>query len=506
MDPFLFKLSHEKVTPASNSFSVWDWMRNELIKKKLETPLGYLLLIGIALLFSWQIGNYGWISAAVWLLVLCIIPLLVVSMFNLKFGLYMTVIAAFLVMGLKKITGDLPLGLFLDASILMMIFGVYLKQIRRRDWRALYHTFTVLTAVWLGYNFIQLFNPYSPSQIAWFYEVRNTGLRMVLFFIPLFAFTKFDDVRKLGYMWIALTTLGALYAIVQHTLGLQRFERLWLLEEVAYLDKVFIDGTPRNFSFFSSPGIMGILMGGTSIFCMPLMLSTELEKKYKLALAASVVLMWIAMFLSGTRTAFVVVPVACLMIVGLSLNKKLAIWLGVVALIWGIMYVIPSENIIIQRYKSTFTISESTSYQDRVNTQEFLKPFIRSHPIGGGIGLTGKRGRQFSPDRMITEIRLEGGYIQLAIEMGWIGLGIFLGILFVISSFAVRYYFRIKDPELKLWTLAFLGALFAFCMGNYSQIIFNSLPTSLFLYLSMACFVLLRRFDNEDRSFDAFAW
>jgi len=506
MDPFLFKLSREETPSTPQRISLWEWTRNEFIKRKMESPIGYLILLGIALLFSWQIGTYGWFPAALWLLLLFVIPILLGALFNLSFGVKMTVVASFLVMGIKRVAGDYPYGVLLDASILMMVFGVYWLQIRRRDWRALYHTFTVLTVVWLTYNFIELFNPYSPSQIAWVYEVRNTALKMILFFIPLFAFKKFDDVKQLGYLWIGLTTVGAIYAIIQQAFGLQGFERIWLLEDVENLDKVVVNGAVRNFSFFSTPGIMGVLMGGTSIFCMPLFLSREIKSIHKVILAACVLLMWVAMLFSGTRTAFIIVPVSYAFILIISMRKRALVGFGVIAFIWIGLYIIPSQDPLVHRFRSTFDPSQSNSFQDRVNMQEYLQPYIRSHPIGGGIGLTGERGQQFSPDRLLSEIRIDSGYLRLAIEQGWIGLGIFLAIHFIVLFFAVRYYFRIKDHELKMWSLAFLGAFFAFCLGNYSQDVLTSLPISIFMYVAMSSFVLLRRFDDEDRAFDPFAW
>ncbi len=506
MRPFLFKLNEEEQLLHREYPSLTYWLREEFVRRKLESPFGYLLLCSLAMVFAWQIGTYGWVSGAIWLVALQFIPLLLAAMFNLRFGLYLSIFSAFILMGLKKITGNLPLGIFLDASILFMIFGLYLRQIRRRDWRATFHIFTVGIVAWLSFNFIQLFNPNSPSQVAWLYEVRDTALRMMFFFVPLYALTRLDQLERVAKFWILLTSLGALYAIIQEIFGLMPFEEIWIIQQVEEFERLMLDGKVRNFSFFSTPGIMGMLMAGTSVFCLPLFFLPGLRRWEKGVLAVCVALMWMAMFLSGTRTAFVVLPLGFLFLLTLSFDKKL-IPFGIAIFAFGvILFFVPLDNPNLQRYRSTFRPSAANSLQERLQNQEYIKPYIQAHPMGGGLGITGKRGQQFSPFKLISEFRPKGGYVQVAIEMGWIGLLLYLGLLFMVMYVGVRNYFKMRNLRLRTWILAFLGGLFVLIIGNYSQNPLMNLPSSLFFYLGMAAIVLLRRFDNKNLAFDPFKW
>lgn len=506
MQPFLFKLKEENDVVEEQSLSPQRWLKDEFIRRKLESPFGYLLFSVLVLGFSWLIAHEGREAGMVLLAVLQVLPLLLASMFNLRFGLFLTVFAAFTLMGIKKATGGLPVGILLDATILVMVAGIYLKQIRRRDWRGVFHIFTITIVAWLGYNFIELFNPASPNRIAWLYAVRDTGLRMVLFFVPLFALTRLRHLENLARFWILLTTLGAIYAILQEFFGLRAFEELWITQEVEQFEKLFLDGRVRKFSFFSTPGVMGMLMAATSVFSLPLFFHPNLKQYEKVLLGFCVALMWVAMLLSGTRTAFIVVPVSFLFLLVLSFNRRM-IPIGIAIFgLWLLLFFVPSDHPVLQRYRSTFRPTAAISLQERLQNQEYIKPYIRSHPIGGGLGMTGKRGQQFSPFQLFSQFRPEGGFVLVAIEMGWVGLLLYLGLIFMVLYIGIRYYFKIRRPEIRLWLLAFLGGIFALVIGNYSQNTLMTLPSSIFFYIAMAAIVLLRRFDNEEMAFDPFDW
>ncbi|MEZ4829309.1 MAG: hypothetical protein R3C61_23925 [Bacteroidia bacterium] len=155
----------------------------------------------------------------------------------------------------------------------------------------------------------------------------------------------------------------------------------------------------------------------------------------------------------------------------------------------------PSDNYHLTRFRSTFHPTETTSFQTRMQNHEFIQPYIRSRPIGIGMGSTGIWGQKFSPDTMISQFPPDSGYVRIAVETGWIGLFIYLGLIFTILATGTINYFRIKNPHLRRYQGVFLASIFALALANYPQQALTQLPTSIIFYLLSAAVVKIRDFD-----------
>ena len=63
----------------------------------------------------------------------------------------------------------------------------------------------------------------------------------------------------------------------------------------------------------------------------------------------------------------------------------------------GFLIVMPSSNQNILRFQTAFRPTKDASYQLREENQAKIKPFVYSHPFGGGLGSVGEWGAKFSP-------------------------------------------------------------------------------------------------------------
>ncbi|MDB5017824.1 MAG: hypothetical protein JWQ84_2656, partial [Mucilaginibacter sp.] len=131
--------------------------------------------------------------------------------------------------------------------------------------------------------------------------------------------------------------------------------------------------------------------------------------------------------------------------------------------------------------------------------QELIKPFILSHPIGGGLGAVGVWGQRFAPNSYLAHFPPDSGYVRVAVEMGWIGLIIYCIFNFVILYKGINYYYLIKDPELKSYCLAMILIIFAFDVGNFPQQALVQYPSNILFYLAMAILNVAMRLDLEQR-------
>jgi len=249
------------------------------------------------------------------------LPLVFGALFNLQFGIALTVISAFFVLWIKKfLPGNLPLGLVIDILIGVMFFGMFIQQIKLRDWSFLKARLACFVLIWIVYNVLMFANPSAQSREAWFYTVRGIAFFTVLYYIAVFAFNRMRTLELIVNLIVGLSLLAALYGLYQEFVGLPGIEMKWLRSDPRLYKLVYQWGKIRIFSFLSDPSTFGILMAYMGVFCMALALG-PFSKGRKAFLFISGFLMVFAMMFSGTRTAFVLLPAAFVFFTVLTLNR-----------------------------------------------------------------------------------------------------------------------------------------------------------------------------------------
>ena len=148
------------------SFS--SWLNEQFFLKKLDTPLGYLLLAIIAVVMSIIISTLG-IKYGLLILVLVVgLPIFLFCLVDLPFGLAAILFISFMVNFLKKYI-NAPIGIAQDALVFIMFFVIVINQVKERDWSFAKHPVSFWVVVWILYNLIQGINPTAVSQLAWVY-------------------------------------------------------------------------------------------------------------------------------------------------------------------------------------------------------------------------------------------------------------------------------------------------------------------------------------------------
>jgi O-antigen ligase len=233
-----------------------------------------------------------------------------------------------------------------------------------------------------------------------------------------------------------------------------------------------------------------------SILCFALM-TGPLKTYRKFILGILAVLFFYVMLFSGTRSAYPLIPAALLFMTLLKFNKQVLAFSGIGLIIICFLIFVPTTNDTISRFQSAFRPNNDPSYQVRLANQARIKPYIYSHPFGGGLGATGTWGRQFSPNSYLANFPPDSGYVRVTVELGWIGLIIFCGMIFVILQFGLSIYFKIRDPELKSYALAMILIIFAWNIGNYPQEALVQYPSNVLFYLAIAIMPAIYKIDQQ---------
>ncbi|MBE2255298.1 MAG: O-antigen ligase family protein [Ignavibacteria bacterium] len=477
------------------------WLFQKFINEKLKNWFGFFLLLILTVGVSLVISKFGFVAAVLSLALVVGIPALITSLFNLKFGVLFTIITAFFVLGFKRFLGDLQLGILMDLLIVLLFFGMFIKQIESKDWSFADNPISKIILIWIIYNLLQGANPFAESRLAWVYTIRGTAGIMIFYFMLLYAIDSKKFISLIIHIWIFLVLLATFYGMMQEFIGFLPFEMAWIMETPERYALLFQAGKFKKFSFFSDPLVFGFTTAFTGVLCF-IFAFGPYRKLRRIFYFISGVLMMYGMLFSSTRAAFIL-PVASLMFLTfITLNKKLMLF-GVFAVMGlGVLLVIPTSNPEVVRLQSAFRPSEDPSYQTRARNQAFIQPFIQTHPFGGGMGATGEWGKKFSPWSPLANFPPDSGYIRTAVELGWVGLFLQLLMIFVVLFYGIKDYFRIRDPELRNYSLGMLTVLYCLALANFPQEAIGQYPINLLFFVAIAIINKCRQFDESKNQID----
>jgi O-antigen ligase len=295
--------------------------------------------------------------------------------------------------------------------------------------------------------------------------------------------------------WIVLSVYAALYGLKQEYIGFSASEEAWLHSDPDIAGLLFIDGHWRKYSILSDPVAFSYNMVVSSILCMALM-TGPIKFWKKMVLGFFVFLMLWSMLTSGTRGAYVLVPVTLILFAILKYNRQI-LRLSIVGAVFilGLIFV-PTSNPTLYRFQSAFKPSKDASFNVRKANQKRIQPYIWSHPMGGGLGATGAWGQRFAPNSYLAHFPPDSGYVRVAVELGWIGLGLFCTLMFIVLRTGINNYYAIKDPELKTYCLAMTLIVFAFNIGNYPQEALVQFPSNIYFFLAVALINITYQLDK----------
>ncbi|NCI45553.1 O-antigen ligase family protein [Sediminibacterium sp. WSJ-3] len=466
------------------------------MEEKMNNWLGVALFLvaaaGIACITA-----FGGLQSGVLLLVgIFAIPLVYAVVAYPQFGIMAMLVLAYLVFAIIRLGIDFPAGTLIDGIEALLILGFFIKQKKYRDWSMVKHPVGIMILVWIAYNLFQAGNPSAESRLAWLYTIRSVAFVMLTYFIFALQIRTIYFLRLIIRTWILLAVLVALYALKQQFIGFSGSEQEWLNSDPMVRELLFIAGQWRKFSFLSDPVVFSYTMVISSILCACIAVNTQATWK-KVLLVVFTLLFLYSMLFSGTRGAYVMVPAAMVFYAVINLSRKVLLVMAALGVMIAGLIFVPIGNPTIQRFQSAFKPSADASFNTRKTNQERIKPFILSHPLGGGLGATGVWGQRFAPYSFLANFPPDSGYVRVAVELGWLGLLLFCVLMFVILKTGIDNYYRIRDPELKTYCLAMVLIVFALNIGNYPQEALVQFPTNIYFYLVVAIIVVTNRLDRQ---------
>lgn len=473
-------LNQENISPSISSNFL------KLIFGETAVPrafrIGMDLLIVLAMVGIAKVAGIIGVALLVFLVVAG--PLAISVLWKTAIGVYILIIIAFFLSVFNRLTPGVPLGIGIDFLILLMGIGLFFRCYLERSWAALKTPVTWIIVVWLGYNVLAIANPIAPSRVAWFYVVRPVLAYAMLFFFTNHIMKSIDDIRRILMFFFGVVLIAAGWGIYQAWFGLFQWELNYLYQkDLVHL--VFNYGVWRSIGPIGSPAQYGIIMA--EFFTMAIILAGAYKKR-----SAKIYFYFVgfccllAMVYSGTRSAYIIPPLSLFTYIVIKRNPKY--YLIIVAMAMGLVVIanIESHNFYINRIQTIFKASEDKSYQIREENRAIIMPWIARHPIGGGLGSTGVWGQRFSPNTFLANFPPDSGLIRVAVELGWIGLIIFLTLYALVLLKGVIGYWRTTNPQLKAIIASILSGIAPLILVETSQEVVGVFPMSLLFWIMIS--------------------
>lgn len=445
----------------------------------------YLLILGIALGVGYATAQNFMIGFGVGGLVIGAI-LVVACMADPFAGLVINLFYSFTSWHFSRwlTNGEFPVGILANILTFALILGYMARGVPMKQTFRQFNKSGAVVCFWIFivYSIMEIVNINAHSIVGWFLALREMAGICVLFFV---SYDVFRDKKKV-YRFIdiafwALLMLG-LYGCIQQAVGLFPFERHFIEEDPQRLALTFINGEFRKFSLVSGPTEFGMLMACSSVFYLILSLSEKGRKAWLWRLG--IIPMLLGMSFSGTRTANVMVVLGLGFYILLTINRKGSRWLaaGAGVLMLVLLYIPIYTNGTLNRFRTSFQGTHDASYQVREDNRHYIQPYIWGHPIGGGLCTTGAVGMQYNPGHYLAGFPTDDDYLQKALEIGWIGLVLFMLTYFLFLRTGVRDFFKAGSERDKMLAAACVCFIFPYYVASYTQIALGAIVDIVLYY------------------------
>lgn len=473
-----------------------------LFRDKLNNWLGYLSIAALACIFGLLISR-DLMSGLSFFVAIVGFVALVIFLKEPEVCFYFFLFFAFLIYWFNSafFHGDFPVGLVYDILAIVMLLGL---SVSRPDFRISIKYFNKIPLVTyffviLFFNVVEMFNPNSGGASA----TNITGFRKFLdFIIILFAaynlFDSMEKIRKFSNMLLIAAGISAIYGCIQQWFGLMPWELESILSNPIAFGLLFVNGEFRKFGTMSDPSIYGLLMTGCTLYYFILGIY-EKDKKWRAAYIIGAIFMLLAVGYSGTRTAYATMLAGLGFFILLNIDKPAIQKLGIASVIGFLILMYgPLQSIgTVRRFRSTFIGTQDQSYKVRLEARAFIQPYVRSHPIGGGLGTTGFNGAKEHPGHPLANFQPDGSYVVKATETGWVGLILVCILYFMVMRTGIRGFFKARSPDVKVYYGACLSAIFSFYVGEYTQLAVGGVTDSLVYFPLIAIMLNLKYFDTD---------
>ncbi len=483
---------------ASTFFS---WLHTQIVRKKLDSSLGWIIMIAIGVILAYLISMVSEKTAIVACIIVASLFAVIICLKRPLVGFYVViVISTFISVPDRIVRIPLPLGLLIELLSYVVFFGVLAKQYRERTnvndfWRS---PISIILIIQYAYYLIEVFNPEMQSVVGWSFFFRKQLSFLMFYYMTYLLINTEKKIFDFINCWLFISLFIALYGIKQQWLGFFEFEEQWIHASEQRFRLFFQTGFMRKFSILTDPAGFGVCMSSMGVFTLILGIRDQNKKRGVLLTLAGLIILLSSSY-SGTRTANLMIAAGIIGYGVFTLNEKRTMSLMIVFFVATVFLLFgPFENNpVVFRMKSTLEGGKDASASIRDVNRHSVQPYIRSHPLGGGINTCGNEGQVYNPSHFLANFPPDSGYMKILVEQGWIGYAIHMIFYFIVLKIGLDGFYKAKKPEIKNLYIAITVFLFILLVGEISQITNGGYPYSFFYYPLLVILYKLIDYDTK---------
>ncbi len=457
----------------------------------------FVVISGV--LIGTAINKYGMV-AGVGMMALPIGLLVVGWMFSTpQVGIVLTIVLGFISNGMARYVEGVPWGLLVDISLLIAWLSLLFQNFRFTNWSPLRHGAMIMTTVWFGLIVIELINPDGNGPEAWFYAMRTVGFYQILLFGLIFMCWR--DVKYLDFFlkitfWFSI--IGTVWGLRQNIFGVDAAEYRWLYVG-GYAAQHVLFGVLRVFSFYSDAGQFGASQAMFAIMGGLLAMSPELKNKERFFYGIGGLLSLVGFGISGTRGAIAVIGAGAIMYIFLSKNIKIMVVGGIIFLgaYSFLKFTTILQNVEQIRRMRTSLNSDDASLLVRLDNQKKFASYLRSRPIGGGVGTAGFWGSKFGPYKVPAQIATDSHYVRIWAETGIVGICLHLFMFGYFLGQGGYIIWHLRNMNLKIKIAALYCGTAGVLAANYGNQITSQTPTGILISIGIPLIMMAPLFEKQ---------
>lgn len=494
-----------------------------------------ILLLLVCLLASGVVAFFSYMGAV---LILAGIAVLALSIYRIEIGMALLVVYTVFEPFILKFVPD-EYYLFMryagEGLLIILLISLIISKLLKGDFEykksptdiplALFIIASVVSMV------INLQEPY-----IWILGLRQIFRYAILYYIIIYSDIKKDFIKKLLMLFIALLIIQAAIGLAQAVIGapadnflLPGKERGFESIDVPSYVVQFWEAGQRVFATMGRYDRLGVFMGIIMSMIIGFLYQFK-DKRIKNALLVALIFSLPTFVLTYSRMSWLGLVLAVIAI-GAFIKKDKRLIFGLIALTIAVVlfsgaYMV-SEGIrlyqitdkadltVVERVLGMFSMSElKTSYRSYgrlyfiANTPAkvvALNPFfgVGLGQYGGGVaqvlGNTDKyyeAGVPFGIEGIYGQI--DNNWMSIWGEVGTIGLLIFIGLIYSLWGYAKKLYQKTKDNLTKSIALGFLGVVILVSFVSFFSPMFEIRTCAMFFWLLAGLVVYL---GNQERLF-----
>jgi len=332
---------------------------------------------------------------------------------------------------------------------------------------------------------VELFNPQGPGPVFGLGGVRQHVEFVPLFFLGYAFMRRETQIQKLIFILVVCAAAGGVVSYIQSTLSPQELADWGPGYSERILGTGAFEGAPRI--TFDENGVpssvrpfgLGSDLGAGAVaaaLALPALIAMMMaaEGTARVALLPFAIGIGLAIVTSGTRTALITVFVTMIafgLIAAASRNGlRVMAGLAVTAiLVYAAFGVLGEDNSTTSRAKTiTPGNALSTFTQERAASVAKFGEYATTYPFGLGVGTVGPAAGALSDRPIATQtLNTETEWNFLVLEIGLLGLLLFLALNFRLMALALRRIRRLANPTMRLQLAALAAPLFGLVVAGF---------------------------------------